>query len=86
MTGLTRLSMPSVEATIKMEDRKRAAFDSIDHSAPPTKRQATVNGSREHPDTDMPWRADVEVRLRPFFTLQCLSLSRNALIQSSGVH
>jgi hypothetical protein len=45
-----------------MEDRKRPAADSND-SAPPLKKQATsVNGgSKPHPDTDMPWKDDLEV-------------------------
>jgi E3 ubiquitin-protein ligase BRE1 len=51
--------IPSLDA-VKMEDRKRA---NPDDSAPPAKRQAvTVNGARSHPDADMPWKDDIEVR------------------------
>ena len=64
--------MPAIEAAsvassepglVKMEDRKRTASDRND-SAPPLKKQATsVNGSsKPHPDTDMPWKDDLEVR------------------------
>lgn len=62
--------MPAVEATpvsssepglIKMEDRKRPAGQDQNDSAPPLKRQATsVNGSKPHPDADMPWKDDLE--------------------------
>ncbi|KAF1915741.1 BRE1 E3 ubiquitin ligase-domain-containing protein [Ampelomyces quisqualis] len=51
------VAAPSLDA-IKMEDRKRP---SADDAAPPAKRQAlTVNGARSHPDTDMPWKDDIE--------------------------
>jgi E3 ubiquitin-protein ligase BRE1 len=51
---------PSLDA-VKMEDRKRPIADD---SAPPAKRQAvTVNGARSHPDADLPWKDDMEVRL-----------------------
>jgi E3 ubiquitin-protein ligase BRE1 len=51
---------PSLDA-VKMEDRKRPIADD---SAPPAKRQAvTVNGARSHPDADLPWKDDIEVRL-----------------------
>jgi len=55
---------PSLDK-VKMEDRKRA---SAHDDAPPAKRQAvTVNGARSHPDADMPWKDDIEVRppIRP---------------------
>ncbi|RAR01930.1 e3 ubiquitin-protein ligase bre1 [Stemphylium lycopersici] len=43
-----------------MEDRKRPINED---SAPPAKRQAvTVNGARSHPDADLPWKDDLEVR------------------------
>ncbi|KAF7671402.1 e3 ubiquitin-protein ligase bre1 [Alternaria burnsii] len=43
-----------------MEDRKRPIADD---QAPPAKRQAvTVNGARSHPDADLPWKDDIEVR------------------------
>ncbi|KAF9884362.1 E3 ubiquitin-protein ligase bre1 [Aspergillus nanangensis] len=47
---------------VKMDDRKRpAAYDNND-SAPPLKKQVTsVNGGgKPHPDTDMPWKDDLE--------------------------
>jgi E3 ubiquitin-protein ligase BRE1 len=50
---------PSLDA-VKMEDRKRPIADD---QAPPAKRQAvTVNGARSHPDADLPWKDDIEVR------------------------
>lgn len=53
------VAAPSLDA-VKMEDRKRP---SADDSAPPAKRQAvTVNGARSHPDADLPWKDDIEVR------------------------
>ncbi|RWQ92857.1 hypothetical protein C8Q69DRAFT_476586 [Paecilomyces variotii] len=64
--------MPAVEASLvapsesglKMEDRKRpAAYDHNNDSAPPSKKQATSlnGGGKPHPDTDMPWKDDLEV-------------------------
>ena len=56
------VSLPE-SGLVKMEDRKRpAAYDHND-SAPPLKKQATsLNGSgKPHPDTDMPWKDDLEV-------------------------
>jgi hypothetical protein len=51
---------PSLDA-VKMEDRKRPSGH--DDTAPPAKRQAvTANGARPHPDADMPWKDDIEVR------------------------
>jgi E3 ubiquitin-protein ligase BRE1 len=51
--------IPSLDG-VKMEDRKRP---SADDAAPPAKRQAvTVNGARSHPDADLPWKDDIEVR------------------------
>ncbi|TKA82435.1 hypothetical protein B0A49_00034 [Cryomyces minteri] len=48
-------------AKIKMEERKRSSASDPEDSAPPAKRQATsVNGTRPHPDADMPWKDDVE--------------------------
>ena len=50
---------PSLDA-VKMEDRKRAIADD---AAPPAKRQAVaINGARSHPDADLPWKDDIEVR------------------------
>jgi E3 ubiquitin-protein ligase BRE1 len=54
------VAAPSLDA-VKMEDRKRP---SADDAAPPAKRQAlTVNGARSHPDADLPWKDDIEVRI-----------------------
>jgi E3 ubiquitin-protein ligase BRE1 len=45
-----------------MEDRKRPGAS--DDAAPPPKRQAvTVNGTKPHQE-DLPWKDDIEVRLR----------------------
>ncbi|KFX98619.1 hypothetical protein O988_04272 [Pseudogymnoascus sp. VKM F-3808] len=43
-----------------MEDRKRAAGQSVDDLAPPTKRQAMNGGSKVSVDADMPWKDDLE--------------------------
>ncbi|KAJ5092348.1 E3 ubiquitin-protein ligase bre1 [Penicillium alfredii] len=49
----------SESGLVKMEDRKRPAVDN--DSAPPPKKQATaLNGSKPHPDADMPWKDDLE--------------------------
>jgi hypothetical protein len=56
------VSLPE-SGLVKMEDRKRpAAYDHND-SAPPLKKQATSlnGGGKPHPDTDMPWKDDLEV-------------------------
>lgn len=56
----------SESGLVKMEDRKRpAAYDHND-SAPPLKKQATSlnGGGKPHPDTDMPWKDDLEVSQR----------------------
>lgn len=55
----------SSSGTLKMEERKRPASHDHDNSAPPPKRQATIvnGGGKVHPDTDMPWRDDLEVSL-----------------------
>ena len=46
-----------------MEDRKRPILDDDSKAAPPTKKQAlSVNGARTHPDADMPWKDEIEVR------------------------
>ncbi|KAJ6151036.1 E3 ubiquitin-protein ligase bre1 [Penicillium chermesinum] len=46
---------------VKMDERKRPAVDNTD-SAPPSKKQATTanGGAKPHPDTDMPWKDDLE--------------------------
>lgn len=58
------VSLPKSGLVVKMEDRKRLATQDPGDSAPPLKKQATtVNGGvKAHPDTDMPWRDDLEVR------------------------
>lgn len=49
-------------ASLKMDERKRAALDDNTGSAPALKRQATsTNGVTAHPDTDMYWKEDIEV-------------------------
>lgn len=51
---------------VKMEDRKRPAADN-NESAPPFKKQATtMNGTKPHPDADMPWKDDLEVGFKSF--------------------
>lgn len=61
---------PSLDA-VKMEDRKRPSGP--DDSAPPAKRQAvTVNGAKPHPDADLPWKEDLEVRPRSAAVLPAL--------------
>ncbi|EEQ90149.1 E3 ubiquitin-protein ligase bre1 [Blastomyces dermatitidis] len=64
--------MPAVEAStvplaesglvVKMEDRKRPAAYDPNESTPPLKKQATSlnGGAKPHPDTDMPWKDDLE--------------------------
>jgi hypothetical protein len=52
---------PLPATIIKMEDRKRAAGQSVDELAPPTKRQAMNGGSKVSVDADMPWKDDLEV-------------------------
>jgi hypothetical protein len=54
---------PSLDV-VKMEERKRPVGS--DDSAPPAKRQAlAVNGARSHPDADLPFKDDIEVRPLP---------------------
>jgi len=51
---------PSLDK-VKMEERKRPGGS--EDQAPPAKRQAVaVNGVRSHPDADLPWKEDIEVR------------------------
>lgn len=52
---------PLPSTIIKMEDRKRAAGQSVDDLAPPTKRQAVNGTSKVSADADMPWKDDLEV-------------------------
>lgn len=57
----TTVTAPSLDL-VKMEERKRPALGDHDDGAPPLKRQATaVNGTRSHPDADMPWKEEIEV-------------------------
>ena len=66
MTAVEAAPLPlslGQSSLVKMEERKRPIpYDQHD-SAPPLKRQATApNGaSKPHPDTDMPWKDDLEV-------------------------
>lgn len=66
MTAIESSVVPVTESglVVKMEDRKRPAIPDPSDSTPPLKKQATsVNGGgKPHPDTDMPWRDDLEVR------------------------
>ncbi|KAF2756026.1 E3 ubiquitin-protein ligase-like protein bre1 [Pseudovirgaria hyperparasitica] len=46
-----------------MEDRKRSMVPEHDELAPPAKRQAmsnNANGTKTHPDADLPWKEDLE--------------------------
>ncbi|EDN04578.1 E3 ubiquitin-protein ligase bre1 [Histoplasma capsulatum] len=64
--------MPAVEAStvplaesglvVRMEDRKRPAAYDPNESTPPLKKQATSlnGGAKPHPDSDMPWKDDLE--------------------------
>jgi hypothetical protein len=54
-------AIPLPPTISKMEDRKRAAGQSVDELAPPTKRQAVNGGSKVSADADMPWKDDLEV-------------------------
>lgn len=56
-------SIPSLPSFIKMEDRKRAAGQSADDLAPPTKRQAVNGAGKASADSDntAPWSEDIEV-------------------------
>jgi hypothetical protein len=63
--------MPTIEAVplshaLKMDDRKRPSPYDQHESGPPSKKLATTaNGAvKSHPDADMPWKDDIEVRLR----------------------
>lgn len=47
---------------VKMEDRKRPARDHGGDGGPPTKKQATANGTTNKSVDDMPWSQDLEVR------------------------
>ena len=65
MTTVEASTVPLTESglVIKMEDRKRPAAYDPNESTPPLKKQATSlnGGGKTHPDTDMPWRDDLEV-------------------------
>jgi E3 ubiquitin-protein ligase BRE1 len=68
---------PLPATIIKMEDRKRAAGQSVDDLAPPTKRQAMNGGSKVSVDADMPWKDDLEVSssIFPLHTIPLLPWS-----------
>jgi hypothetical protein len=62
--------MPAIDAlplshALKMDDRKRPSPYDQHESGPPSKKLATAaNGAvKGHPDADMPWKDDIEVRL-----------------------
>lgn len=59
------LPLPKHGLDVNMEDRKRPATHDPSDSTPPLKKQATtVNGNgKPHPDADMPWKDDLEVRI-----------------------
>lgn len=71
---------------VKMEERKRPASYEHDDSAPPLKKQATTvnGGSKSHPDTDMPWKDELEVSLCHRFVVKIPSPchTRHSPIQS----
>ena len=48
---------------VTAEEKKRPASTEYDNAGPPLKKQATaMNGAtRPHPDTDMPWKENLEV-------------------------
>jgi hypothetical protein len=82
---------PSLDA-VKMEDRKRPSGH--DDTAPPAKRQAvTANGARPHPDADMPWKDDIEVRppdplpppLRCRFLIPCANPASTQAYQKDAI-
>ncbi|KAL1959349.1 hypothetical protein VTO42DRAFT_2152 [Malbranchea cinnamomea] len=64
MTAIEASTVPAVQSglALKMEDRKRPASQDPSERTPPLKKQATgVNGGgKAHPDTDMPWKDDLE--------------------------
>ena len=60
---MTAIEAPLQSHVIKMDDRKRPSpYDQ--HDGPPSKKIAAAgNGStKAHPDADMPWKDDIEVR------------------------
>lgn len=66
MTAIEASTVPVAQSglVVKMEDRKRPASHDPNERTPPLKKQATsaLNGSgKPHPDTDMPWKDDLEV-------------------------
>ena len=65
MTAIEASLIPLSEpGLVKMDDRKRPSPYDHSDAAPPSKKIATgANGAgRSHPDEDMPWRDDLEVR------------------------
>lgn len=66
MTAIEASTVPVAQSglVVKMEDRKRPASHDPNERTPPLKKQATGNlngGGKPHPDTDMPWKDDLEV-------------------------
>lgn len=78
------VSLPKSGLVVKMEDRKRLATQDPGDSAPPLKKQATtVNGGvKAHPDTDMPWRDDLEVRKALSSYLHAMSVDETVFVLS----
>lgn len=93
MTAVEASPVPLTDSgLVKMEDRKRPApYDGSD-SAPPLKKQATsINGgSKAHPDTDMPWKDDLEVSLhhtvRCVLTLNAATLCAHEVCRARKLH
>ena len=65
MTAVQQIASPFTQAgLVKMEERKRpSSFDQGEHGPPAKKLATSANGAgKSHPDTDMPWKDDLEVR------------------------
>jgi hypothetical protein len=82
--------MPAIDAiplshALKMEDRKRPSPYDQHESGPPSKKLATAaNGTiKGHPDADMPWKDDIEVRLSTIF---CRTYSLIGLLFDGSLH
>ncbi|EMR82680.1 putative e3 ubiquitin-protein ligase bre1 protein [Botrytis cinerea BcDW1] len=71
-------SAPSLPSFIKMEDRKRAAGQSTDDLAPPTKRQATNGAGKASADSEntAPWSEDIEKYQKDAIYRQMLEYKR----------
>ncbi|ESZ93723.1 hypothetical protein SBOR_5908 [Sclerotinia borealis F-4128] len=71
-------SAPSLPSFIKMEDRKRAAGQSTDDLAPPTKRQAMNGAGKASADSEntAPWSEDIEKYQKDAIYRQMLEYKR----------